>query len=229
MKKPEAPTTGHLPPSDAGHLLQPDDVRVAVQSSYDVLQPVSEADWSRPAGDLEWDCRATLEHLVLALDRYSFYLATPSSEPAPRTPNRYPNLSNDELLTILRLRAGVLATVVSGSASTARGYHVWGRPDPPGYVAMACVEIILHTGDVSRGLGVAYQPPDELCQHALARLFPWAPTAIDPWSTLQYVTGRLDLPGYGRTASDWAWHSSPLAEWDGTIKTQDSYSDKLRG
>lgn len=210
------------PPNDATRTLQPDDVRVAARLSFETLQPVRDDDWTRPAGDLEWDCRRTLEHLVEAHDVYSLNLATPSGERIPSTSNRYPSLSNGELLTIMRRRAGIMAAVASAAAPTDRGYHGSGRPDPTGYIAMACVETIIHTDDIARGLGLTYQPPSALCQRLIARLFPWAPTDIDPWSTLRWATGRQELPGHGRTPPNWYWHSSPIAEWDGTVKTRDS-------
>jgi hypothetical protein len=223
MNEREASPTESRTPSDGTRTLQPDDVRVAAQLSYEALEPVSGADWARPAGDLEWDCRRTLEHLVLALDRYCLYLATPSQERAPRTPNRYPDLSNSELLVILQRRAAVLVAVATASDPSARGYHGWGRPDPPGYIAMGCAETLLHTDDIVRSVGQVFQPPDSLCRRVVARLFPWAPTDVDPWSALRWATGRQGLPGYGDTSTNWAWHASPVAEWDGTIKTEDSY------
>jgi hypothetical protein len=133
-------------------------------------------------------------------------------------------LSVGELLTVMQLRAGVLAAVATAAAPTARGFHPWGQPDPPGYISIACVEILLHTEDIGRSLGQTLQPPEALCRRALARLFPWAPTDVDPWSTLQWATGRQTLPGYADTPANWAWHSAPIAEWDGTIKTRASYS-----
>ena len=60
-------------------------------------------------------------------------------------------------------------------------------------------------------------------RRAIRRLFPWAPTDVDPWSALRWATGRLDLPGHGRLGPDWAWQAAPLSEWDGTLKTRASY------
>src|SRR5215208_4838070 len=112
MMGPSASPQGSFRPSDTTPGLQPDDVRVAAQSSYETLQPVSGADWSRRAGDLDWDCRSTLEHLLSALDKYSRWLATPTGERTPTDRLRDPNLSAAELLTLMQLRAGVLAAVV---------------------------------------------------------------------------------------------------------------------
>ena len=224
MIEPAASPAGPLPPSEATESLQPDDARVAARWSYELLEPMSGADWTRRAGDLDWDCRHTLEHLVYALDHYSLFLATPSPENPPRARNSYPDLSNGELLVIMQRRAAVLAAVATAAAPTARGFHNWGQPDPSGYIAMACVEILLHTDDIGRGWGQTWQPPDALCRRALGRLFPWAPTAVDPWSALRWATGRQTLPGYADTPADWAWHASPLAEWDGTTRTRGSYA-----
>jgi len=229
MKEPKASPEGSLPPSDAMQSLHPDDIRVAAQLSYELLEPMSGTDWTRRAGDLDWDCRHTLEHVVYCLDSYSLFLATPSPERPPRPRNPYPELSSGELLVIMQRRAAVLAAVVTAAAPTARGFHIWGQPDPSGYIAIACVETLLHTDDISRGLGRAWQPPDALCQRILARLFPWAPNDVDPWSALRWATGRQALSGYGDTPANWAWHASPLAEWDGTVKTRDSYVSTIRG
>ena len=179
MIEPTASPAGPLPPSEAIQSLQPDDVRVAAQVSYELLEPMSGADWTRRAGDLDWDCRHTLQHLVYALDHYSLFLATPSPENPPRARNAYPDLSNGDLLVIMQRRAAVLAAVATAAAPTARGFHTMGSPDPAGYVAMACTEILVHTGDIGRGQGVDHQPPEALCQRVVARLFPWATTDVN--------------------------------------------------
>jgi hypothetical protein len=82
---------------------------------------------------------------------------------------------------------------------------------------MGCAEILLHTDDIARGLGIAYQPPDGLSRRVVARLFPWAPTDVDGWPALCWATGRIALPEHGRVEPDWAWHAPPVGEWDGTI------------
>ena len=132
-------------------------------------------------------------------------------------------MSNGELLTIMQRRANILVAVATAADPTARGYHNWGRADASGYVAMGCAEILLHTDDVARGLGAAYQPHEALCRRVVARLFPWAPSDVDGWSALCWATGRVALPERGRVEPDWAWHASPVAEWDGTIRTWASY------
>jgi uncharacterized protein (TIGR03083 family) len=204
---------------DARSELGSDDVRAVARWSLDLLEPLSDADWTAPAGGLDWSCRQTLEHLVFALDRYSLQLATPVPEPAPRAAGEHPHLSNRELLAMLVRRAGVLAAVVAASSPTIRAFHPVGSADPPGFVAIAIVETVIHTDDIARGLGQTSAPPMDLCRRALARLFPWAPADVDPWSALRWATGRIDVPGRPHAPSNWAWHSAPLSEWDGTVNT----------
>jgi hypothetical protein len=54
------------------------------------------------------------------------------------------------------------------------------------------------------------------------RLFPWAPTDVDPWQALRWACGRTALPDRPRLGPDWWVHCAPLAEWDGTIKRRTS-------
>ena len=52
----------------------PEDVVAAAEASYALLSPLAEMDWSVIAGDLEWDCRQTLEHVAFV---QLFYALTP--------------------------------------------------------------------------------------------------------------------------------------------------------
>jgi hypothetical protein len=50
---------------------------------------------------------------------------------------------------------------------------------------------------------------------ALVRVPTRAPVrGPDPWATLLWANGRVDLPGRPRQMS-WRWHCAPLAEWNG--------------
>jgi hypothetical protein len=131
--------------------------------------------------------------------------------------------SPEDLLVILPRRAAVLAAVVTAADPAARGFHICGRADRTGFVAMGCVEMLVHADDILQAFGRSLQPPDDLCRRVVARLFPWAPTDVDGWSALRWLVGRIDLPGQPRVASNWAWFAAPVAEWDGEIKTMESY------
>jgi hypothetical protein len=74
----------------------------------------------------------------------------------------------------------VLAAVARASKPGVRAFHPAGMADAEGFLAMGCDEILVHTGDIAEGLGIAVAPPADLCQRVVARLFPWAPTDVDP-------------------------------------------------
>jgi hypothetical protein len=207
--------------------LRPDDLLRAAALSRDALLPLAEADWGQPAYDLEWTCWRTLQHMTSAVDWYSMLLAAPSQEPFRLRLLPQPEYSADHslttLLAMLERKAAVLAIVAASADPSARGFHVWGQPDPTGYIAMGCTEILLHTDDILRGHGQMFEPPDDLCHRLVARLFPWTPADVHGWAALNWLTGRVDLDGHERVPADWAWHASPLADWDGTIRTRGSY------
>ncbi len=74
--------------------------------------------------------------------------------------------------------------MVCRTAPDVRAHHVFGNSDPEGFAAMGVVEILVHMDDVAAGLGVGWHPPADLCDRALARLFPAAPADTDRWQTL---------------------------------------------
>ena len=58
------------------------DVRAAVHLAADTLATVVERDWRVPAGDLDWDCWETVEHVA---DDLFAYAAQLSAKRAPMT------------------------------------------------------------------------------------------------------------------------------------------------
>lgn len=79
---------------------------------------------------------------------------------------------------------------------------------------MACDELLVHCDDAARGLGRPFVPDPELARRVLARLFPWHPTAHDPWQTLLWANGRIEL-GDRSIQRRWKWHCAPPSEWNG--------------
>src|SRR5262249_29405899 len=156
-----------------------------------------------------WDAYTTLDHVVAAMGYYAVHLATRATVEVPFVTRslvwadrRVPAAS---LVKGLEAMAAVLADVARAAPSGARGYHQYGLADVEGFIAIGCDEILVHADDVTRGFGLAWQPPEELCRRILARLFPWAPTGDVPWSTLRWANGRTALAGYARLEPDWAW------------------------
>ena len=167
----------------------PQDVRETASACRRALQPVTDADWDRPAGDLAWSCRTTLVHTLSALLYYAINLATRSTEPRP-SGQADPSLPVPELLHALEGRAALLAEVCAAAPPGDRGAHDWGMADASGFAALACDELLLHTADIAASLGIGFDPPREVCARVLARLFPWAAQDVDSWEALRWANGR---------------------------------------
>ena len=194
-----------------------DDLEIAAAVCRGALVPGLDRDWSVRAGDLDWDCRRTLDHIPDALAFYASHLATRAAARRPGLRNGDLDRSPAELLTVVEGMAAVLATLIRVAPPGTRAFHPAGMADPEGFAAMGCVETLIHTDDVAQGLGLTFQPPAELADRVVFRLFPWAPTDKDAWATLRWACGRAPLGERPRLDPDWYWHCAPLAEWDGTI------------
>jgi hypothetical protein len=110
--------------------------------------------------------------------------------------------------------ARICAVSVDAAPASLRGFHPAGAADPSGFAAMACDELLIHTDDAARGLGLTFTPDQELAGRVLARLFPWHEPGADPWQTLRWANGRTELPERP-SQHRWMWHCAPLADWDG--------------
>ena len=198
----------------------PDDVIAAAEASHALLSPLADRDWSVSAGDLEWDCRQTLEHVAGVQLFYAAHAANPllARLPAARTAN--PDQSIGELVEVHRSLARVLAEALRSMPEDARGWHPAGMADRYGFAAMSCTEILVHTNDIAQGLGVGFTPPVDVAARTLARLFPWVAAEPDPWRALLYAAGRTPLGDKERRAPDWSWQCAPLSEWDGRVRVR---------
>ena len=72
-----------------------------------------------------------------------------------------------------------------------------------GFAAMGIAEALVHTYDITQGLGVAWLPPDSLSQLVLARLLPDSPPG-PATQILLWATGRTDLEGHP-PVDEWVW------------------------
>ncbi|MCT2592527.1 hypothetical protein LHJ74_21890 [Streptomyces sp. N2-109] len=209
-----------------------DDVVLAVRLAVDTLRTGVEtgADWSAKAGSLEWDCWETVEHLADDLLQYASQLGpqTPALDRNiaftwfPRRqggPYNMVHVEREEgpgpagLLEVLEACGALLAAMVRTTPPEVRSYHTFGVSDPEGFGAMGIVETLAHTHDVAGGLGLAWEPPADLCARVLHRLFPDVQAGPDAWSTLLWATGRMDLPGRPRRTS-WRWDGTSRADKD---------------
>ena len=79
---------------------------------------------------------------------------------------------------------------------------------------MACDEMLIHTDDAARGLGLEFNPSRDLVERVLRRLFPGVEVEGDPWQLLQWSNGRIALGEQGKLEG-WRWHCAPISEWTG--------------
>ncbi|MEU4400181.1 maleylpyruvate isomerase N-terminal domain-containing protein [Micromonospora orduensis] len=171
-----------------------------------VLHPHHERDWSVPAGTLTWSCWTTAAHVAHDLLAYAGQVAaSPTDAYLPYDLRVSPDASPAQTLTVVRACAGLLATCVDAAPADARAWH-FGPCDPAGFAAMGVAETLLHTHDITVGLGVPWQPPQRLSTVVLRRLFPDAPDGAAP-DVLLWMTGRGELPGRARRTS-WRWRAA---------------------
>ncbi|HEV7710854.1 MAG TPA: DinB family protein [Asanoa sp.] len=201
----------------------PADVTTAVALLRATLRDVPDDAWDVPAGTLSWTCWETIEHTADDLFAYALQIA-PSDPPADtHVPAGYrylreggPALTvfverDSGTLGLLRVLEGcgaMLAGVVAGAPADRLSHHSYGISDPEGFAAMGVVETLAHGFDVAGTLGVTWQPPVDLCQRAIDRLFPDLPEHPDPWERLLWATGRGTLPGHPARES-WRWDGRP--------------------
>ena len=202
------------------HVPTPDDIIAAADASHALLAPLAGRDWSATAGDLEWDCRTTLDHVTGVQVFYAAHAASRATGRLPAARAGNPNQSIADLIEVHRAQAVVLAEVLRAMPDAARAWHPAGMADRYGFAAMSCTEILVHTNDIAQGLGVDFSPPDGVAARTLARLFPWVPADPDPWRALLYAAGRTPLGDRQRRAPNWTWQCAPLSEWDGTERVR---------
>jgi hypothetical protein len=190
-----------------------DDVLVAAELVERTLEAHLGADWSAPVPGLEFTVASVVAHAANAMLWYSIDLWIGRDDAAIEV-TVHTDAPNDRLLTSLTAGSRALAAGIDAAPADTRGFHSFGSPDPAGFAAMACDELLVHGDDAARGLDARFHPDRALAAAVLCRLFPWHDVGRgDPWEVLLWANGRRDLPG--RDHQDrWRWHTPPLSEWD---------------
>jgi hypothetical protein len=104
-----------------------------------------------------------------------------------------------DVLQVVVASGRLLSSALAAAGPDARAWH-WGATDPGGFAALGVNEILVHTYDITQGLGIGWLPPESLCAAVLARLFPDAPEG-DPVQVLLWCTGRTELEDRPRVTS----------------------------
>jgi hypothetical protein len=192
------------------------DILEAAEACRAVLEPALALDWSAPIPGLDFTVAGVVAH---ASNAPLWYSVDMWSGPADGTfeVSSHADRENERLLTSLLAASQVLAAAVDAAPPDLRGFHPFGSPDPAGFAAMACDELLVHGRDAALGLGREFSGDKRLARAVLTRLFPWHESEPDedPWLVLLWANGRLSLPGRGEQTR-WRWHCAPLSEWDGS-------------
>ena len=109
------------------------------------------------------------------------------------------------MVNVIRATGGILGAVVRTAPEDVEVWHPYGMADTSAVAAMGIVELLVHTDDICRGLGLVREPPDPMCAQVLSRLFPEAP-GPGSWGTLLWATGRTALPDRPRLDA-WRWYN----------------------
>src|SRR4051812_9047272 len=104
----------------ADSLLVPNDLLLSATICRETLQPALDRDWGVRAGDLEWDCRRTLDHIVDTLFLYAAYLASRATGRLSPPRNGDPAASSEQLLQNVGVAAAVLAGVARAAPAETR-------------------------------------------------------------------------------------------------------------
>ena len=203
--------------------IHPDDVVRAAEYVTEALAPAIDLDWDVPAGRLEWTVDFTMTHLTAAPAKYALYLSSRSSRFIAVAMEKSPGATKTERVDAIGHVARSLANIAAATPPGVRACHSSGMLDAEGFVALGCLELLVHGYDVMQGLGLALEPPDDLCERMIGRLMPWLVDTGPAWETLLWHTGRIDVPERGPSSDADMWRAVaiPLEEWDGTIPVRD--------
>jgi hypothetical protein len=181
-------------------------VEEAVAEMVGVLGRLGDADWRVPAGALEWSCWQTAAHVAHDLASYAAQVAGRATEGyLPCGLVTAADAAPREVLQVAAACGRLLSVAVERAGPGPVAWH-WGMSDAAGFAAMGVAEVLVHTYDITQGLGVAWFPSESLSRLVAARLLPDAPPG--PASeVLLWATGRADLPGQHRV-SEWVWRAA---------------------
>ncbi|ONI83937.1 hypothetical protein ALI22I_32330 [Saccharothrix sp. ALI-22-I] len=186
------------------------DVTEVAEQCAAFLEGAVAADWTAVVPEVDWTVAKTVAHISDCLLWYSTDLLAGPSRLSTADVAVRPDSSPADLVRTLRTFASVLAAVVAAAPADVRGWHPWGLADAAGFAGMGCDEMLVHTHDAARGLGLEFALPPELSRKVLVRMFPDAPTDRDPGETLLWANGRIPLGELPRRTG-WRWHCAPPA------------------
>ena len=141
------------------------------------------------AGDLEWSVDRTIAHMTGAPAKYAFYLSGRSARYVAVSVLPSAGATRQERLEAIEGCAAALAGVAATAPQDAVGFHVSGMRNAAQFLAMACEELLVHTYDITCGLGLSYEPP-ELSRLVIEDSHPGQDEQRPVWPLLLWLNGR---------------------------------------
>ncbi|MEV7975950.1 GNAT family N-acetyltransferase [Streptomyces sp. NPDC086519] len=188
-----------------------DQITEAVAGCVAALRPAVARDWTEvTAGGLDWNCHETAVHVADDLVAYAANLAGRAQDAyVPFELKLDEGTDNSGLLHVIETTGALLAATVRTASRQVRAFHPYPfrSADRAGFAGMGIAEVLLHTHDMTQGLGLPYRPAEELAESVLAYLFPHVQPGPTPWQTLLWATGRGELPGRA-PVTDWRWNNN---------------------
>ncbi|MFJ8538807.1 GNAT family N-acetyltransferase [Streptomyces sp. NPDC093591] len=192
-------------------------VEQAVASCAALLRTVTDRDWEGAnAGRLEWTCHQTAFHIAEDLIAYAAQLAGRAQDDyVPFEITLDDGTDNHGLIHVIETTGALFVATIRTTPPEVRAFHPYPfrSANREGFAAMGVAEVLLHTHDIAEGLGLAYEPPAELPEFVLTRLFPHVQPGPDHWRTLLWATGRGDLPGRA-PVTEWRWRNNLVIPTD---------------
>jgi hypothetical protein len=177
-----------------------EDLDVLGRYVVDAWGSAVDRDWSVPAGTLEWTCWTTADHTVDCVFSYALFLASRRQDSYPPFGELHAleSASPADLVQGLHAVTTMLSAIIRTSAPDTRAVLLQHPPTTGGlddFAARGALEMVLHGHDVSAGLGVAFDPPPDVCARLLDQSATWGVLSDvdrtdDPWSDLLERSGR---------------------------------------
>jgi RimJ/RimL family protein N-acetyltransferase len=188
--------------------LDGEQVQEAVAGCTAALRTTADRDWTKvKAGRLEWSCHRTALHVASDLIAYAGQLAGRAQDSyVPFEITLDEGTDNAGLLHVIETTGALLAATLRATPPDVRAWHPhpFRSADREGFAAMGIAEVLLHTHDMAEGLGIPYEPSEELAESVLTWIFPHVQPGPAAWPTLLWATGRGELPGRA-PVTEWRW------------------------
>lgn len=164
----------------------------------------ADADWSVPAGTLEWSCRDTAVHVVDTVFAPAFFLASRRADAYPGFGplEAAPDATVSDLAHGLVGATNLLVGAVRAAPPEVRAI-IRRRPEPEvappaDFVPRGGLELVVHAHDIAMGLGFEFVPPADICERLLDHTAGWpgqlpvsdSTPVSDPWARLLARSGR---------------------------------------